>query len=242
LTRFQQTAAPPGSVQEAEKQDTTSLFFPFGCTYNCIFCQNYGHKNIDKADHVEIDLLVQQAANAKCICYFGGTPEPQLPFLIKATQKILENKKVRICWEWNGTGNKNLVEKAAELSYKTDGIIKFDLKAYDRNLNIVLTGRPNDRTLENFIMISRQFQERRKTLLTATTLLVPGYIDKKEVEKIAKFISDLNNEIPYSLLAFHPDFEMQDIPATSRKLAEECYHTAKKYLKNVNIGNKHLLI
>ena len=149
---------------------------------------------------------------------------------------------MRICWEWNGTGNKNLVEKAAELSYKTDGIIKFDLKAYDRNLNIVLTGRPNDRTLENFIMISKQFQERRKTLLTATTLLVPGYIDKKEVEKIAKFISDLNNEIPYSLLAFHPDFEMQDIPATSRKLAEECYHTAKKYLKNVNIGNKHLLI
>ena len=213
--------------------------FPFGCSFDCIFCQNYEHKFIDRAEHVKVDELVHRAEKATCICYFGGTPEPQLPFLLKATQKILETKKLRICWEWNGTGNPRLVKKAAEYSCITDGVIKFDLKAYDRNLHMALAGRPNDRTLQNFRMVSENFQ--KKNLLTATTLLVPGYIDAEEIEKLAKFISDLNPDIPYSLLAFHPDYKMMDMPVTSKKMATECYKTAKKYLNHVNIGNKHLL-
>lgn len=213
--------------------------FPFGCTFNCMFCQNYEHKFIDRAEHVNTNELVRRAEKAACICYFGGTPEPQLPFLLRATKKILENKQVRICWEWNGTGNPKYVRKAAEYSHVTDGVIKFDLKAYDRNLNIALAGRPNDRTLQNFRMIAENFQ--KKNLLTATTLLVPDYIDTEEIEKLARFISDLNPDVPYSLLVFHPDYKMMDIPVTSRKMATECYKTAKKYLNRVNIGNKHLL-
>ena len=213
--------------------------FPFGCSFDCVFCQNYEHKFIERADRVNEDSLAHRAEKATCICYFGGTPEPQLPFLLKTTKKILENTQKRICWEWNGTGNPELVKKAAEYSHISDGVIKFDLKAYDRNLNIALTGGPNDRTLHNFRMISENFQ--KKNLLTATTLLVPGYIDMEEIEKIAKFISDLNPDIPYSLLAFHPDYKMNDMPVTGRKMALECYKTAKKYLNHVNIGNTHLL-
>jgi pyruvate formate lyase activating enzyme len=211
--------------------------FPYACSFNCIFCQNSEHKSFERVSEVDIDSLVLDAERASCICYFGGTPEPQLPFLIKATERILENKKLRICWEWNGTGNAKLVRRAAQLSQDTNGIIKFDLKAFDPNLNIALTGRSNTRTLENFRMISKEF----RGILTATTLLVPGYIDKEEVEKIARFISLLDPNIPYSLLAFHPDFEMMDMPVTTRKLAEECYEAASNYLNRVNIGNKHLL-
>jgi len=88
-------------------------------------------------------------------------------------------------------------------------------------------------------MIAEEYKKR--DLLTATTLLIPGYIDKKEVEKITSFISNLNPDIPYSLLAFHPDFKIIDMPVTNKKQAEECYQAAKKYLNRVNIGNKHLL-
>jgi len=213
--------------------------FPFGCNFDCVFCQNWEHKNIERGDCIEIEQLVREAKDARCICYFGGTPEPQLPFLLRATKKILENVKLKICWEWNGTGNPDLVRKVAEYSYTTNGTIKFDLKAFDYNLQIALTGRPNKRTLDNFQMVAQEFK--KKDLLTATTLLIPGYIDKEEIEKIAKFISNLNPDIPYSLLAFHPDFKMIDMPVTTRKQAEECYQAAKKYLNRVNIGNKHLL-
>ena len=146
---------------------------------------------------------------------------------------------LNICWEWNGTGNPNLVRKAADYSYNTNGTIKFDLKSFDCNLNIALTGRSNERTLENFQMIADEYK--KKDLLTATTLLIPGYIDEIEIEKITSFISNLNPDIPYSLLAFHPDFKIIDMPFTYKKQAEDCYQVAKKYLNRVNIGNKHLL-
>jgi len=77
--------------------------------------------------------------------------------------------------------------------------------------------------------------------LTATTLLVPYYVDAKEVSAIARFIADINPAIPYSLLIFHPDFCMDDLPVTPKKQVNECYRAARRYLERVNIGNIHLL-
>ncbi|MEM2739155.1 MAG: radical SAM protein, partial [Candidatus Bathyarchaeia archaeon] len=78
-------------------------------------------------------------------------------------------------------------------------------------------------------------------ILTASTLLVPGYVDAEEVEKIAQFISQINPEIPYTLLAFYPCYVMNDLPTTSRKQATECQKAAEKHLKRVRLGNIHLL-
>jgi pyruvate formate lyase activating enzyme len=77
--------------------------------------------------------------------------------------------------------------------------------------------------------------------LTATTLLVPGYVDATEISQIARFISGLNPEIPYSLLLFHPDFYMSDLPYTPRRQLDSCLEAARKYLKNVHVGNIQLL-
>jgi pyruvate formate lyase activating enzyme len=74
-------------------------------------------------------------------------------------------------------------------------------------------------------------------------LLVPGDIDELEIHAIARFIVDLNPDIPYSLLAFHPQFYMADLPLTPKCLAERCEQIARDAgLKNVRIGNVHLLI
>jgi len=62
------------------------------------------------------------------------------------------------------------------------------------------------------------------------------------VGAIARFISDLNPDIPYSLLAFHPDHRMRDLPFTSREHAERCREAALAAgLNRVRIGNRHLL-
>jgi len=70
---------------------------------------------------------------------------------------------------------------------------------------------------------------------------VPGYVDAEEVEKIAKFISQISPEIPYTLLAFYPCYVMNDLPTTSQKQAKECLEAAQKHLKKVRLGNIHLL-
>ena len=77
--------------------------------------------------------------------------------------------------------------------------------------------------------------------MTATTLLVPYYLDEVEVESIAKFISEINPDIPYSMLVFHPQFYLSDLPFTPIKQVKKCYQIAKKYLKNVEVGNKDLI-
>jgi pyruvate formate lyase activating enzyme len=221
-----------------------AVFF-YGCSFNCLFCQNYSHKFIEKGPILPIEELLKKAINDSvyCICFFGGSPEPQLPFAIKFSEEILKIKKVRICFEWNGNGNENLVMKAGEIAFKSGGIIKFDLKAFDENLNIALTGISNKKTYENFKLIAKEFLSKSDfSVLTATTLLVPYYIDEVEVEKIAKFISDINPEIPYSLLVFYPEFFLNDLPVTPNEIVFKCYDKAKKYLKNVHIGNLHLLL
>jgi pyruvate formate lyase activating enzyme len=122
--------------------------------------------------------------------------------------------------------------------------VKFDLKAYTPSLHVALTGFDNRRVLKNFEMVYRKFYEgggRRLPVLAATTLLVPGYVDAEEVGKIAGFIASLDETIPYCLLVFHPDFMMQDLPITLSKQAFEAYRTAMKHLKNVELGNIHLL-
>ena len=80
-------------------------------------------------------------------------------------------------------------------------------------------------------------------LLIANTLLVPGYIDEDEIRGISRFVASINPDIPYSLLAFYPHFYMSDLPQTQRVMADRCLAIAREEgLKNVRIGNIHLLV
>jgi pyruvate formate lyase activating enzyme len=186
--------------------------------------------------------------HVSCICYFGGDPSPQMPHSLEVSRIALEKAKtekriLRVCWETNGYMNSELAEKAAEYALESGGNIKFDLKTWNEELNIALCGVSNKPTLENFKMIAEKFYKQRPELpvLSASTLLIPGYIDVEEVENIAEFISEIDPNIPYTLLAFYPCYVMNDLPTTSRKQALECKKAAEKHLKNTRVGNMHLL-
>jgi pyruvate formate lyase activating enzyme len=226
--------------------------FLYGCSYNCLSCQNSSHKLFSKRHLFNVETLVNQIVKNKkitCLCYFGGTPEVQLPFSINLAKKILEKTRLekrmmRICWECNGSGNTDWMEKAMKIAIESGGNIKFDLKSFNEKLNFAMCGVSNSRTLENFKYLAENyFDTRGKDMpeLSGCTLMVPGYINHEEVELIAKFISEINHEIPYSLLVFHGDYQMRDLPITPKKQAKNCLETAKKYLKNVHLGNKFLL-
>ncbi len=229
--------------KEGRGRYNLAVFF-YGCGFDCLFCQNYSHKHLDRAPGMSLDELVKVTLrdSVYCVCFFGGSPESQLPFVIKYSREVLKRRKVRICFEWNGIGREGLVRKCAEIALQSGGIIKFDLKAFDEALNKALCGISNRKTLENFKMISEEYLPRASyPLLTATTLMVPGYVDFLEVEKIASFVAGCNPEIPYSLLVFYPTFYMGDLPITPRGWAFQCLDTARKYVRNVNLGNEHLL-
>ena len=136
-----------------------------------------------------------------------------------------------------------LLKQAAKIALDSGGCIKFDLKAWDEGLHIALCGVSNRRTLENLQLLA-EYSRRRPSppFLVVSTLLVSGYVDKQEVAQIASFVSSLNPDIPYSLLAFHPQFVMRDLPSTSGRHAGECLVAAKAQgLKRVKMGNVYLL-
>ena len=224
-----------------ERGYNLAVFF-YGCNFDCLFCQNASHKLLKEARAVSLKEMVHAALNprVRCVCFFGGSPEPQLPFALRAAREIVQESGNRkhICWEWNGCGNPELVREAAELSAASGGTAKFDLKCSHPNLSLALCGVSNKRSFENFRMIA---ETGYGDILTATTLLVSHYVDAEEVRAIASFIAAIDADIPYSLLVFHPDFYLNDLPITPRRQVDACYGVAKSYLSRVTIGNEHLL-
>ncbi len=214
------------------------------CTFNCLYCQNWHFRQMDPAGPGMSAQELADCADARtfCVCYFGGDPTPQMPHAL-ATSRLLARRGIRICWEANGSMHPRLLERAVRLSLETGGCVKFDLKAFDDHLHQALTGVTNERTLENFARAASYISQRpNPPLLVASTLLVPGYVDADEIGRTARFIADLNPDIPYSLLGFHPHFFMPHLPRTSVRHAQEAEAAARAAgLTRVRVGNRHLL-
>ena len=234
------------------------------CTFNCLFCQNWHFRDLTcsllrsarqgKVGFSRNLMSAEELAGVAdgrtfCVCFFGGDPASQMPHAL-ATARRLAERGVRVCWETNGSMNQHFMKEAVKLSLETGGTVKFDLKAFSEGVHIALTGVTNKRTLENFALTTEFLKERKvspkhqpsQPLVVASTLLVPAYVDEVEVGHIASFIASLSTDVPYALLAFHPQFYLSDLPTTSRADAEKAFAIAKKAgLKNVRIGNVHLL-
>jgi pyruvate formate lyase activating enzyme len=218
------------------------------CSFDCLYCQNW-HYRVDGPRRAPVGPeALARAVNARvsCICFFGGDPTPQLPHALAAAEEALRLSSpriLRICFETNGSMNPALLEGALDLSLRTGGVIKFDLKAWTPALHHALTGAPNAQTLENFRRLAREFPRRPEVpLLVASILLVPGYVDEAEVGKLAEFIAALNPAIPVSLLAFYPNCLMDDLPCTSWAHLERGLAAVRAAgIQTVHIGNRHLL-
>jgi pyruvate formate lyase activating enzyme len=226
---------------------TNLAVFYRACTFHCLNCQNWHFRETDLESEGLPPAALAQAVDERtaCICYFGGDPTPFLPHSLAASRLARRNHKgiLRICWETNGSMRRSFLQAMAKLALESGGVIKFDLKALSENLHRALTGVSNHQTLSNFQWLAQAFPAKRPIpLLVASTLLIPGLIEPKEVRGLARFIADCNPQIPYALLAFHPDCRLRDLPPTSRRQAEACLAEANAAgLKEVRLGNVHLL-
>jgi len=218
------------------------------CTFNCLFCQNWHYREHSRTGetHTAEELAEAVSDLTSCICFFGGDPACQLPHALAASKQARRKNPqaiLRICWETNGSMSPKLLDRMMSTSLESGGCVKFDLKAMEPNIHYALCGVGNERTLENFARAARRFSERPEPPpIVASTLLVPGYIEAREIGAIASYIANINPDIPYALLGFHGDFLMTDLPRTSWDQANRCLQAARSAgLKRVRIGNAHLL-
>jgi len=235
-----------------------AVFFA-GCNLDCVFCQNWDHKDIiaswdlRKRYTIDRDYLIEKALKndrITCICFFGGDPGPHIIDALYISRKIVENKGSsikRICWETNGLVNTEIMREMARLSLESGGIVKIDWKAWTPSVYQALTGidgyRAVERIKKNVELVAKLGKSREEIpLLVISVLLVPGYVDTLEVLNIAKYIVSIDSKIPLILLAFHPDHLLRDLPPTSKRHAYEAYKIAKEVgVERVYIGNEWLL-
>jgi pyruvate formate lyase activating enzyme len=217
-----------------------------GCTFNCLFCQNWQFK--ERRHKATVNDITQYADPlTSCICFFGGDPTPFALHSLATAREILErrkHKRFRVCWETNGSITPKLMEEWVKLALETNGCIKIDFKAFSEELNIALCCVSNRNTKENIRLVANYMKRREKPpVLVVSTLLIPDYIGEYEIKEMAKFLSSINKEIPWSFLGFYPHFYFTDLPQTSRKQADEALRIAEEYgMKNTRIGNAQLLI
>lgn len=221
------------------------------CNLDCIFCQNWSYRKMVQSLSPAVsaaELADKADRHVTCIGFFGGDPSPQVIHALAASRMAVgraaqEGRILRICWETNGHLNRSLTDSIADLSLKTGGIVKFDLKAWSPPVYKALTGVDVGLVYENAERVAGRASERPEVpLFTASTLLVPGYVDEYEVRMIASFLASIDRDIPYSLLAFHPDYLLSDLPPTSVSHAKMALKVAKEEgLRRVNVGNRWLL-
>lgn len=218
------------------------------CTFNCLGCQNWHYRHLTAARGPALsarELAGAVDGRTSCICYFGGDPAPQAEHALAASRMAREGSGgiLRICWETNGSSSPRYLEEMARLSLESGGTVKVDVKAISEALHLALCGVSNRTTLRNLERLAALAAERPDPpLLSASTLLVPGYVGVAEVEEIARFLAGLDPGIPYSLLAFSPRFHLQDLPLLARAGALECLEAARRHLARVRIGNPGLLV
>ncbi|MGQ9574639.1 MAG: radical SAM protein [Thermoguttaceae bacterium] len=218
------------------------------CSFDCLFCQNWHFRRftLRPERHHAAELARAADQRTRCICFFGGDPACQVEHALAAARLARENRQariLRICWETNGSVARGFLDQMCQVSLESGGCIKFDLKAWDEPLHWALCGTSNRSTLANFEHVAGFLSQRPDPpLLVAATLLVSGYVDATQVGRLAGFIARLSPEIPYALLAFHPAFEMTDLPTTSRQQATACLDAARAAgLTRVRLGNIHLI-
>ena len=86
-------------------------------------------------------------------------------------------------------------------------------------------------------MLPHEMRERGFTL-EVLSLLIPGWVEADQIELIAGILNEVDPELPFTILAFFPEYQLKDAspPTVSQML--EAYEKARDAgLVNVRLGN-----
>jgi len=209
-----------------------------GCNFKCIWCQNFDISQASKEEgdykilgkEMSPENVVDEALDAGCksIAYTYNEPTIFVEF-VKDCAVIAHKKGLKNVLVTNGYFSK---ESFDYIKNYIDAV-NIDLKSFDESTYSVYCGGKLKVVLDNI----KNFYK-KGIWVEITTLLVPGINDSsEELEKIAKFISSVDKNIPWHVSRFFPKYKMNGKPVTHIEDLERAYKIGKKYLNDVHIGN-----
>lgn len=207
----------------------------YGCNLRCPFCQNYEISMADEAAagalYISPKELAQKALEYKAAGNIGVAFTYNEPLVgweyVRDTAKLVREAGMVNVLVTNGSATLEVLE--ALLPF-TDAM-NIDLKGFRADYYRKLGG--DLETVKAFIRHAAA-----SCHVEITTLIVPEENDSlEEMEEEAQWIASLDGEIPLHVTRFFPRYHMEDRGPTDIGRVYLLAETARKYLKNVFVGN-----
>jgi len=234
VCRVKMPAVASATLHPAPPESYT--VFMAGCNYKCLNCQNWtisqypdnGHKQRGYEDPKELaeecvnnlNSLSAELMGADRIFFSGGEPTINLPYIEKVVE---ESRKIRPNTKINFDTNGYMTEDSLERVLRFTTSITYDLKAYNDEVHLALTGASSKPVLRNAEYIGRH----AKAKLWEYRILVIPKINEDEIRPLTEFIADIDPSLPVCFLAFRPNFVLENHPGAGRGLMETCVEIAR---------------
>ncbi len=201
----------------------------------CGSCVSQGHRSSacpGVLDPRSIVLSPQGFGPARNIVAFTGGDVACCPeFYGECARLIKAHTSLWVLLETNGYGltprNLDYLQEAGVDS------IWLDIKAFNSDIHRWLTGCSNQRILGLPAEICR-----RNMVLEVLSLYIPGVVEIEDLIKIGQLLQAVDSEIPFTLLAFFPEYRMKHYRSPTVKEMVSAYrHVKATGLKNIRLGN-----
>jgi len=205
-----------------------------GCNFHCPFCQNseisLEFRNLKRQPEYispetlkEIALLAVSDGNIG-VAYTYNEPFVSYEYLFDSVKLIREAGLMNVLVTNGYINEAPLVELLPYID-----AMNIDIKGYNGGTYNRVGGTLE--SIQNTIKLVKS-----ECHVEVTTLVIPGE-NEEDVEDIAKWLSDIDRDIPYHLSRFFPRYRYSDKEPTPRETMYDLYEAAKKHLNNVFIGN-----
>lgn len=224
-------------ITHAPKLSEICLYFNGGCNFSCRGCITdfYPldcHLDQESAQTINRSLSIDEVApylkplSFKRAIFLGKEPTCDGDFLLLA----------RFLKERFNAYNILLTNGYKYIKDKIIDEVCVSIKAISKKIFRDFTGKSKPgQVLANF----RRYARIPRLKVRAESIFIPGYIDKYEIERIARFIASVDNTIPYRIDGYIPSSAyFLNKPDRFRRPTEgemeEAKTMAKRYLENVS--------
>ncbi len=210
-----------------------------GCNLGCRFCQNHDISKARQmerlADEATPEAIAEAAAGAGCrsVAYTYNDPVIFAEYAVDTAHACRERGVASVA-----VSAGYITDAARESFFGAMDAANIDLKAFTEDFYRKLTFSELAPVLETL----KWLRHESSVWLEITTLLIPGHNDSEgEIAQLVEWVAEeLGDEVPLHFSAFHPDFKMDDVPATPpATLARARSQALAAGLKHVYTGNVH---
>jgi pyruvate-formate lyase-activating enzyme len=165
------------------------------------------------------------------VAFTGGDLTCCPEFYTQCTERIKAETDLWVLIETNGYGltpqNLNALKEAGVDSFR------LDIKAYDGTDHKWLTGCFN----RNILKLPEEIVK-RGFVLEVLSLYIPNLVQTPQLKKIAQMLFDIDPDIPFTILAFFPEYQMKRYKSPKVSEMVEAYLEVRTVgLRNVRLGN-----